>query len=103
MPQMLTRRTAVDGTETWMELIHRETLKALMDASRHRTDGGPDCSSIPKLAQAAGVSPAAIGFLVSAGKSHRKTCSVAMATSIANALGRNVEALFIERRSSRVA
>ena len=98
MPQMLTRRTAVDGTETWMELIHRETLKALMRASKHRDDDGPDCSSIPKLAHAAGVSPAAVGFLVSEGKSHRTTCSVQMAEKIAAALGVAREALFIERR-----
>ena len=101
MPEMITSRTAADGSETWMELHSKFTLRALMDASRHRGDGGPDCSSIPKLALAAGVSTAAIGFLVSHGRSGRDTCSVATAEAISRALGCPTEALFRQKSIPR--
>lgn len=101
MPHMITSRTAADGSETWMELHSKFTLRALMEATRHRADGGPDCSSIPKLSKAAGTSPAAIGFLVSHGRSGRDTCSVATAEAICAALGCPTEALFRQRSIPR--
>lgn len=96
-PQMLTRRTATDGFEVWMQ-VHKKLLRRAMATSVHRADGGPDCSSIVKLAQAADASRAAIGFLVGDGKSSRDTCTVEMAHKIAAALGWDVDELFIERR-----
>jgi hypothetical protein len=94
---MLTRRTAADGWEVWM-VVNKKLLKRAMGLSANRNDGGPDCSSIPKLALAAQVSTSSIGFLVGTGKSSRDTCSVEMAHKIAAALGWDVDELFTERR-----
>lgn len=96
-PQMLTRRTATDGFEVWMQ-VHKKLLRRAMATSVHRADGGPDCSSIVKLAQAADASRAAIGFLVGDGKSSRDTCTVELAQKIADALGWDIDELFIEHR-----
>jgi hypothetical protein len=102
---MMTRRTAADGTETWMELISKKLLRRAMTASKARaaTGEGPDCSSIPKLALAAGVSTAAIGFLLSEGKSSRSTCRVRTAEAIAAALGWDRDELFTLRRNEKAA
>lgn len=96
-PQMLTSRTAVDGYEVWME-PHKKLIRRAMGLSSNRADGGPDCSSIVKLAQAAGVSRAAVGFLVGDGKSGRDSCTVDLAQRIATALGWDLDELFIEKR-----
>lgn len=95
--QMLTRRTAADGWEVWME-INKKLIRRAMKLSAQRNDGGPDCSSIPKLALAAQVSSSAVGYLVGTGPSARDTCSVEMAHKIAAALGWDVDELFIERK-----
>lgn len=99
MIAMLTRRTAADGSETWMELTSKKLLRRAMKDSKHRAaqGEGSDCSSIPKLALAAGVSTAAVGFLVTDGKSSRNTCSVKTAEAIAAALGWDRDELFITR------
>lgn len=94
---MLTRRTATDGYEVWMQ-VNKKLLRRAMECSRTRTDGGPDCSSIPKLALAAQVSNASVGFLVTEKKSGRESCSVEMANKIAAALGWDVDELFTEGR-----
>ena len=96
-PQMLTSRTAVDGYEVWME-VNKKLLRRAMGLSANRTDGGPDCSSIVKLALAAQASRAAVGFLVGDGKSSRHTCTVDLAQRIAAALGWDLDELFIEKR-----
>ena len=83
-----------------MRLLSKKVLRRAMKGSRDRTDGGPDCSSIPKLALAAQVSNATIGFLVGEGKSKRDTCSVATAQKVSAALGWDVDELFAVERPS---
>lgn len=94
---MRTRSTTVDGRWVWMRLHSKGLLKRAMRESATRTDGGPDCSSIPKLAQAAGLSTALVGFLVGEKKSARWTTTVPNAQAIADALGWDVADLFAER------
>lgn len=77
------------------KLINREGFRWMMRATKHRTDGGPDCSSIPKLALACGKSPAVIGFLWSDGKSARDTCSIDLANAICDASGVPFPAVFV--------
>lgn len=103
MIPMMSRRTAADGTETWMELVSQKLLRRAMDLSKDRAANGhgPDCSSIPKLALAAQVSTASVGFLLSTGKSRRQTCSVRMAEAIADALGWDVDELFLRKSHER--
>lgn len=105
MIAMITRRTAADGLETWMELVSKKLLKRAMKASKDRATAGdgPDCSSIPKLALAAGVSTALVGFLVSEGKSGRSTTTTDTAERIAAALGWDYDELFITRKQSKDA
>lgn len=97
---MITRRTAADGSETWMELRSKRLLRRAMSTTKDRSDGGPDCSSIPKLALACQLSTATIGHLVNEnvdadGKPKgRKTCSVETAQRIAAAVGWDLEELF---------
>lgn len=101
---MRTRSTTVDGRWIWMRLHSKTLLKRAMGESkqRHAADPAqPDCSSIPKLAQAIGVSTAAIGFLVGEGKSARWTTTVATAQAIADALGWDVRELFSEREDGK--
>lgn len=76
-------------------LVNREGFRWAMRATKHRTDGGVDCSSIPKLAQACGVSTGLIGFLWSDGKSSRNTCSIDLARKIAEVSGAPFGALFV--------
>lgn len=95
MTHMITRRTAADGSETWMELTSKKLLRRAMELSKARADGGPDCSSIPKLALAAGLSNATVGHLVSDTPSGRKTCTVDTAERIAAALGWSPDELFV--------
>lgn len=97
---MRTRSTTVDGRWVWMRLHSKKALKRAMRESEdaHREDPArPDCSSIPKLAQAAGLSTALVGFLVGEGKSARWTTTVPNAVAIAAALGYDVDELFGER------
>src|SRR5690242_1953868 len=89
--RMMTRRTAADGTETWMQLLSKKALRKAM-AVTAGTDR--DCSSIPKLALRAGLSNATVGFLVAEGKSSRTTCTVETAQRIADALDWPRDALF---------
>lgn len=103
MPHMLTRRTAADGSETWMELVSKKLLKRAMTLSKARDDEGPDCSSIPKLAHAAKLAPATVGFLVSEGRSGRTTCSYATAKAICDALGWDEDELFRQHSRFRAA
>lgn len=102
---MLTQRTACDGSVTWMRLRSKKLLRRAMTVSKERAAAGlgPDCSSIPKLALAAGVSTAIVGFLCSEGKSSKETCSVATAEAIARALGWDTDELFEARRLERSA
>jgi hypothetical protein len=102
---MMTRRTAVDGSEVWMELISKKLLRRAMADSKGRAAQGigPDCSSIPKLAVAAGVSQALVGFLVSEGDSSRTTTTTASAEKIAAALGWDRDELFRLRRMEKAA
>lgn len=76
-------------------LVSREGFRWAMRATAHRTDGGPDCSSIPKLAQVCGVRNASIGFLWTDGKTARATCSIKLANKIAEASGAPFGALFV--------
>ena len=78
--------------------VNKKLLRRAMNLSASRGDDGPDCSSIPKLALAAQVSRSAIGFLVTDGKSSRDTCTVDLAHRIADAVGWDVDELFVERR-----
>jgi hypothetical protein len=97
---MRTRSTTTDGRWVWMRLHSKKTLRRAMRESA----GGPgqDCSSIPKLAQAAGLSTALVGFLVKEPTggpkdSARWTCTVATAEAISAALGWDLDELFGER------
>lgn len=101
---MRTRSTTVDGRWIWMRLHSKKTLKRAMAESkaRHAQDPSvPDCSSIPKLALAAQVSTALVGFLVGEGRSGRWTCTVGNAQAIADALGWDVDELFGEREDGK--
>lgn len=97
---MVTRRTASNGLETWMQLNSKKLLRRAMTLSK---GSDKDCSSIPKLAQAAGVSTALIGFLVTDGKSARDTTTVENGRKIADALGWDFDELFTLRDSERAA
>ena len=105
MIQMMTRRRAGDGTVTWMELASKKLLRRAMADSKGRAAQGlgPDCSSIPKLALAARVSNATIGFLVSEGTSGRKSCTVSTAEAVAAAVGWDLDELFIRKVESGTA
>jgi hypothetical protein len=101
---MRTRSTTVDGRWVWMRLHSKKALKRAMRESEaaHREDASvPDCSSIPKLAQAAGLSIALVGFLVGEGKSARWTTTVPNALAIAGALRYDVDELFGEREDGQ--
>lgn len=80
-----------------MELISKKLLRRAMKDSASRLDGGPDCSSIPKLALATGLSNATIGFLVTEGKSARMSASVDTATRICRTLGWDLDELWCEK------
>lgn len=84
-----------------MQLISKKLLRRAMAMSAG-TDR--DCSSIPKLALRAGLSNAAVGFLVAEGKSGRNTCTVETAERIASALGWARDELFIaHERATKAA
>lgn len=59
--------------------------------------------NIPLLAEAAGLSPALVGFAVGAGKSAREECSDRAAEAMAQALDKPLESLFVTEASSLVA
>lgn len=98
MPRMINHLTAADGQRAWMELRTKGLLRRAMNDTKTRTDGGPDCSSIPKLALACGLSTATVGHLVNPGEKGRKTCRVDTADRIAKAVDWPVEDLFITHR-----
>lgn len=109
---MRTRSTTLDGRWIWMRLHSKKTLRRAMDASkeRHAADPSvPDCSSIPKLALAAGLSTSLVGFLVkepepgNEKESARWTCTVPTAQAIADALGWDIDELFAEREDGKRA
>lgn len=87
-----------------MELRTKGLLRRAMEDTKTRTDGGPDCSSIPKLALACGLSTATIGHLVNtntdeAGRPKgRMTCRVDTAERIAAAVNWPIEDLFVAHR-----
>jgi hypothetical protein len=96
---MRTRSTTTDGRWVWMRLHSKSLLRRAMRESA--SGPGPDCSSIPKLAQAAGLSTALVGFLVGEGKSARWTTTVPNAEAIASALRWDLADLFAEREDGK--
>lgn len=77
------------------KLVSRAGFRWAMQQTKNRTDGGVDCSSIPKLAQAVGMSYSSIGFLWTDGKSARDTCSLDLARKIAEVSGAPFDSLFV--------
>lgn len=107
---MRTRSTTTDGRWVWMRLHSKKALRRAMreSADAHSEDPSiPDCSSIPKLAQAAGLSTSIVGFLVKlpdeskARDTARWTCTVPTAEAIADALRLDVDELFGEREEGK--